>query len=110
MRDIGVTGVQTCALPISHINDAKDPVHKTVFYLEREDAVGDVEVAMQWNSGFQDSVFTFANNINTHEGGAHLSGFRSALSRTINAYARQKGLLKEKEENLRSEEHTSELQ
>jgi len=85
---------------VAHINDAKDPVHKSVFYLEREEDVGAVEVALQWNSGFQDSVFTFANNINTHEGGAHLSGFRSALSRTINAYARQKGLLKEKEENL----------
>jgi DNA gyrase subunit B len=85
---------------VEHINESKDPVHKTVFYLEREEEAGDVEVAMQWNSGFQDSVFTFANNINTHEGGAHLSGFRSALSRTINAYARQKGLLKEKEENL----------
>jgi DNA gyrase subunit B len=85
---------------VAHINEAKDPVHKTVFYLEREEETGEVEVAMQWNSGFQDSVFTFANNINTHEGGAHLSGFRSALSRTINAYARQKGLLKEKEENL----------
>ena len=85
---------------VAHINEAKDPVHKTVFYLEREDEAGDVEVALQWNSGFQDSVFTFANNINTHEGGAHLSGFRSALSRTINAYARQKGILKEKEENL----------
>jgi DNA gyrase subunit B len=85
---------------VEHINEAKNPVHKTIFYLEREEEVGDVEVAMQWNSGFQDSVFTFANNINTHEGGAHLSGFRSALSRTINAYARQKGLLKEKEESL----------
>ncbi len=85
---------------VAHINESRDPVHKTVFYLEREEEVGDVEVAMQWNSGFQDSVFTFANNINTHEGGAHLSGFRSALSRTVNAYARQKGLLKEKEENL----------
>ena len=85
---------------VAHINDAKDPVHRTVFYLEREEKVGDVEVALQWNSGFQDSVFTFANNINTHEGGAHLSGFRSALSRTVNAYARQKGLLKEKEESL----------
>jgi DNA gyrase subunit B len=85
---------------VAHINEAKDPVHKTVFYLEREEEVGDVEVALQWNSGFQDSVFTFANNINTHEGGAHLSGFRSALSRTINSYARQKGLLKEKEESL----------
>jgi DNA gyrase subunit B len=85
---------------VEHINEAKDPVHKTIFYLEREEEVGEVEVAMQWNSGFQDSVFTFANNINTHEGGAHLSGFRSALSRTINAYARQKGLLREKEESL----------
>jgi DNA gyrase subunit B len=85
---------------VEHINEAKDPVHKTIFYFEREEAVGDVEVALQWTSGFQDSVFTFANNINTHEGGAHLSGFRAALSRTINAYARQKGLLKEKEENL----------
>jgi DNA gyrase subunit B len=86
---------------VAHINEAKDPVHKTVFYLHREEeVVGDVEIAMQWNSGFQDSVFTFANNINTHEGGAHLSGFRAALTRTVNDYARQKGLLKEKEENL----------
>jgi DNA gyrase subunit B len=85
---------------VAHINEAKDPVHKTVFYFHREEVVGDVEVAMQWNSGFQDSVFTFANNINTHEGGAHLSGFRAALTRTINDYARQKGLLKEREENL----------
>ena len=85
---------------VAHINDAKDPVHKTVFYLERDEDAGAVEVALQWNNGFQDSVFTFANNINTHEGGAHLSGFRSALSRTINAYARHKGLLKEKEESL----------
>ena len=55
---------------------------------------------MQWNSSYQESVFTFANNINTHEGGSHLSGFRSALTRTLNAYARNKGLLKEKDANL----------
>ncbi|CAN5601272.1 DNA topoisomerase (ATP-hydrolyzing) subunit B [soil metagenome] len=85
---------------VEHINDAKDPVHKTIFYMEREDEVGEVEVALQWNSGFQDSVFTFANNINTHEGGAHLSGFRGALTRTINDYARSKSLLKEKEDSL----------
>ncbi|MDQ3943494.1 MAG: DNA topoisomerase (ATP-hydrolyzing) subunit B [Actinomycetota bacterium] len=89
---------------VEHINEAKDPVHKSIFYFEREETVGDVEVAMQWNSSFQDSVFTFANNINTHEGGAHLSGFRAALTRTINDYARQKGLLKEKEENLTGED------
>ena len=85
---------------VEHINESKDPVHKTIFYLEREEEAGEVEVAMQWNNGFQDSVFTFANNINTHEGGAHLSGFRGALTRTINDYARQKNLIKEKEENL----------
>mgnify|MGYP001189130838 CR=1 FL=1 len=85
---------------VAHINQSKDPVHKTIFYCHREDEAGDVEIALQWNSGYQDSVFTFANNINTHEGGTHLSGFRSALTRTINDYARQKNLLKEKEENL----------
>ncbi|MGB3634467.1 MAG: DNA topoisomerase (ATP-hydrolyzing) subunit B [Rubrobacteraceae bacterium] len=85
---------------VEHINESKDPVHKTIFYLEREDEVGEVEVALQWNSGFQDSVFTFANNINTHEGGAHLSGFRGAITRTVNDYARSKGLIKEKEDSL----------
>ena len=55
---------------------------------------------MQWNTGYQESIFSFANNINTHEGGSHLSGFRSALTRTMNAYAREKGLLKEKDPNL----------
>ena len=59
---------------------------------------------MQWNSSYQESVFSFANNINTHEGGSHLSGFRSALTRTLNAYARDKGLLKEKDENLSGED------
>ncbi|MDX6539387.1 MAG: gyrase subunit, partial [Gaiellales bacterium] len=66
--------------------------------------VGEVEVAMQWNSSYQESLLSFANNINTHEGGSHLSGFRSALTRTLNAYARQKGLLKEKDENLQGED------
>jgi len=85
---------------VEHINEAKDPVHKSIMYLEHETEAGEVEVALQWNSGFQDSVFTFANNINTHEGGTHMSGFRGALTRTINDYARQKGLIKEKEDNL----------
>ena len=59
---------------------------------------------MQWNSSYQESIFSFANNINTHEGGTHLSGFRSALTRTLNAYARNKGLLKEKDDNLAGED------
>ena len=59
---------------------------------------------MQWNGTYQESVFSFANNINTHEGGSHLSGFRSALTRTINNYARKKGLLKEKDKTLEGED------
>ena len=59
---------------------------------------------MQWNSSYQESIFSFANNINTREGGSHLSGFRSALTRTLNKYARDHGLLKEKEDNLSGED------
>ena len=59
---------------------------------------------MQWNGSYQESVFSFANNINTHEGGSHLSGFRSALTRTLNRYAREKGMLKEKDDNLTGED------
>jgi len=85
---------------VAHLNAAKDPLHKKTVYFEGEGEEGQVEVAMQWNTGYQESLFSFANNINTHEGGSHLSGFRSALTRTLNAYAREKGLLKEKDPNL----------
>jgi DNA gyrase subunit B len=80
---------------VSHINKAKEPTHKHIAYFEGESDQGYVEVAMQWNNSYADSVFSFANNINTHEGGSHLSGFRSALTSTINKVARDKGLLKE---------------
>jgi DNA gyrase subunit B len=63
-----------------------------------------VEVAMQWNTKYVESVYSFANNINTHEGGMHLSGFNAALTRTLNKYARDQGLLKEKEDNLEGED------
>jgi DNA gyrase subunit B len=89
---------------VSHVNRSKDPVHKGIVYFEGENEQGAVEVAMQWNSSYQESVFTFANNINTTEGGSHLSGFKSALTRTLNDYARAKSLLKEKEENLEGED------
>ncbi len=85
---------------VAHLNENKDALHRKTVYFEGETEDGQVEVAMQWNSSYQESIFSFANNINTHEGGSHLSGFRSALTRTLNAYARGKGLLKEKDENL----------
>ena len=89
---------------VQHINEAKDPVHKHVVYFSGENERGHVEVAMQWNTKYVESVFSFANNINTHEGGSHLSGFNAALTRTLNKYGREKGFLKEKDENLEGED------
>jgi len=89
---------------VAYLNENKDPIQKKVVFFEGESDEGAVEVALQWNSSYQDSVFSFANNINTHEGGSHLSGFRSALTRTLNRYAREKGQLKEKDENLTGED------
>ena len=94
---------------VGYVNDAKDPVHKHVIYFEGDTngktaEQGHVEVAMQWNTSYVESVFSFANNINTHEGGSHLSGFKAALTRTLNDYARKNNLLKEKEENLEGED------
>ena len=94
---------------VAYVNDQKDPVHKHIVYFEGSSngdsaEQGQVEVAMQWNTSYVESVFSFANNINTHEGGSHLSGFKSALTRTLNDYARKNGLLKEKEENLEGED------
>jgi DNA gyrase subunit B len=89
---------------VSYVNQSKDPVHKGIVYVEGDNGEGQVELAMQWNSSYQESVFSFANNINTTEGGTHLSGFKGALTRTLNDYARAKGLLKEKEDNLEGED------
>jgi DNA gyrase subunit B len=89
---------------VLHLNENKDTLHKKPIFFQGEKGDGEVEVAMQWNNSYQESIFSFANNINTHEGGTHLSGFRSALTRTLNAYARSKGMLKEKDENLAGED------
>jgi DNA gyrase subunit B len=89
---------------IKHVNEAKDPIHRRIIYFENATEEGQIEVAMQWNAKYVESVFSFANNINTHEGGAHLSGFSGALTRTVNAYARKQSLLKEKDENLEGED------
>jgi DNA gyrase subunit B len=89
---------------VHYLNENKEPIHKKVVSFSGESQEGAVEVAMQWNSSYQESVFSFANNINTHEGGTHLSGFRSALTSALNKYARDKGELKEKDENLTGED------
>jgi DNA gyrase subunit B len=89
---------------VAYLNENKETVHRKVVFFAGESEEGAVEVAMQWNSSYQESIHSFANNISTREGGSHLSGFRSALTRTLNRYARDHGLLKEKEDNLSGED------
>ncbi|GAA2868991.1 DNA topoisomerase (ATP-hydrolyzing) subunit B [Pseudonocardia halophobica] len=85
---------------VAHLNKSKDPIHRKVIGYTGEGPGHQIEVAMQWNSGYSESVYTFANTINTHEGGTHEEGFRSALTTTVNRYARDKKLLKEKDPAL----------
>ncbi|MGB6162037.1 MAG: DNA topoisomerase (ATP-hydrolyzing) subunit B [Pseudonocardiaceae bacterium] len=85
---------------VQHINNSKDAIHRKVISFEAKGDGLEVEVAMQWNSGYTESVYTFANTINTHEGGTHEEGFRSALTTVVNRYAREKKLLKEKDSAL----------
>jgi DNA gyrase subunit B len=89
---------------VSYLNENKDTVHRKVIFFAGESEEGAAEIAMQWNASYQESIHSFANNINTPEGGSHMSGFRSALTRTVNKYARDHGLLKEKEDNLSGED------
>ncbi|MEA2230424.1 MAG: gyrase subunit [Solirubrobacteraceae bacterium] len=89
---------------VRHLNANKEPIGRKVVYFEGDSEEGGLEVAMQWNTTYQESVFSFANNINTHEGGSHLSGFRSALTTVLNRYAKARGLLKEKDDNLTGED------
>jgi DNA gyrase subunit B len=85
---------------VAHLNATKEPIHPTIIYFEAHADSSHVEVAMQWNSSYNDAISTFANTINTHEGGTHEEGFRAALTSTVNRYARVNGLLKEKDDNL----------
>jgi DNA gyrase subunit B len=89
---------------VSYLNENKDTVHRKVIFFGGESEEGAAEIAMQWNASYQESIHSFANNINTREGGSHMSGFRSALTRTLNKYARDHSLLKEKEDNLSGED------
>jgi DNA gyrase subunit B len=85
---------------VRHLNESKDPIHSDVVYLSAEGPEGALEVALQWTTAYSESVYSFANNINTHEGGTHLTGLRQALTRILNNYARAKGILKEKDDAL----------
>jgi DNA gyrase subunit B len=89
---------------VRHINATKEPIHKKVVSFGAKGDGLEVEVAMQWNSTYAESVYTFANTINTHEGGTHEEGFRAALTRVVNDYAREKKVLKEKDTNLTGED------
>jgi DNA gyrase subunit B len=89
---------------VEHLNKNKVAVHPTVVYLAGEHSEVAAEIALQYNDGYQESVFSFANNINTIEGGTHLVGFRSAITRTLNAYAQKNNLLKSLAENPSGED------
>lgn len=85
---------------VGHLNRSKSPIQQSVIGFEGKGPGQEVEIAMQWNSGYSESVYTFANTINTHEGGTHEEGFRSALTTVVNKYAKDKKLLKDKDPNL----------
>tara|TARA_B100000315_G_scaffold150954_1_gene139738 strand:- start:5191 stop:7761 length:2571 start_codon:yes stop_codon:yes gene_type:complete len=82
------------------LNEKKNPLHKKPVYIEKTKDNINLELAVQYNDSYKENVFSFANNIHTHEGGTHLSGFKSALTRTLNNYAQGKGLLKNLKTNL----------
>ncbi|MHC1737631.1 MAG: DNA topoisomerase (ATP-hydrolyzing) subunit B [Ignavibacteriaceae bacterium] len=84
---------------VKYVDAARDPLHKTV-YVEGEKDETPMEVAFQYNAGFSENIFSYVNNINTHEGGTHLVGFKSALTRTLNNYATKNGLIKDGKINL----------
>src|SRR6476469_8322203 len=89
---------------VKHLNKAKTAVNEKPIYMRGEKDGIDAEIALQWNDGYAEIVYSFANNINTHEGGTHLSGFRSALTRTINSYATKNNLAKDLKESVSGED------
>ena len=89
---------------ISYMNESKKALHPEVIHFKGEKENVDIEIALQWNDSYTESIYSYCNNINTIEGGTHLIGFRGALTRTANAYAQEKGLLKDLKENLEGED------
>ena len=89
---------------VEHLNRTKEVLHEEPIYIEGEKDGIAVEISMQYNDGYTESIYSFANNIHTYEGGTHESGFKTALTRAINDYARKNGLIKENETNLTGED------
>jgi len=89
---------------VEHINKTKTPIHPAVIYIAGEKNGMNLEIALQWNDSYSENIFSYANNINTTEGGTHLTGFKSALTRTINSYATEKNLLKDLDESLEGDD------
>ncbi|MCX6344023.1 MAG: DNA topoisomerase subunit B [Armatimonadetes bacterium] len=88
---------------VEHLNRNKNPLHRVVYFEgDREDT--SLEVALQYNESYQENILTFANNIHTQEGGTHLSGFKTAITRVLNGYARKNNILKEKDPNLQGDD------
>ena len=90
---------------VKYLAEGREPLHRVVYFEAKEgDGTAEVEIALQWNNSYAESFHSFANTINTHEGGMHEEGLKKALTNVLNRYARSKGLLKEKEENLIGED------
>jgi len=89
---------------VKHLNGSRDPIHPHIAHFEETGDEAELDVALQWTTGYNETVLSFANNISTHEGGTHEEGFRKALTRAINDFARGRGLLKDKDENLQGED------
>ena len=85
---------------MTHLNKSRAAVNEKPIYMRGEKDGIDAEIALQWNDGYAETIYSFANNINTHEGGTHLSGFRAALTRTINTYATKNNLAKDLKESV----------
>lgn len=89
---------------VRHLNETKEPLHRHVCYFDSKRDDAEVEIALQWNTGYNEALFSFANNIHTTEGGMHEEGFKKALTNAINKYGRARGILKQKEDNLQGED------
>ncbi len=89
---------------VEHLNKSRNPIHKKIIYISGEKGSVQMEMALQWSDAYNENIFSYANNINTTEGGTHLSGFKSALTRTINSYASSRNLLKDLKESLQGDD------